>query len=182
MEYQREAFERDEQEGENIEHRRDANGKADSSKMVYRTNGGRVVYGGGGITPDYIVRPLSLSKSSEDLFRRDMFYQFITTYLDGEGQKLRASYGSNRKQFMHSFVIADDVLEKFQTFIKTKNVTVEGKEIHQDDVYIRARLKADIARAFWGNDGWYPVMLQVDPQFQKALTLLPEAMKIAKLN
>jgi len=180
--YQLEAFQREEQEGENLEHRKDAKARADSLRLVYHTNGGRAVYGGGGITPDYIVKPPSLSKSTENLFRRDMFYQFVTAYLDGEGRKIRSVFSADRKSFIRSYAVTDQILDNFQTFTKTKGVSIEEKEFQQDVAYIKARLKAEIARALWGNDGWYPVMLEVDPQFQKAVSLLPEAVKIAKLN
>jgi carboxyl-terminal processing protease len=180
--YQLEAFQREEQEGENLEHRKDAKARADSLGLVYHTNGGRAVYGGGGITPDYIVKPPSLSKSIENLYRRDMFYQFVTAYLDGEGQKLRLAFSADRKSFVRSYAVTDQILDNFQTFTKTKGVSIEEKEFQQDVAYIKARLKAEIARVLWGNDGWYPVMLEVDPQFQKAVSLLPEAVKIAKLN
>ena len=181
-EYQREAFQRDEQEGENLEHKKDAKAKADSLRLIYHTNRGRAVYGGGGITPDYIVKPPSLGKSTENLLRRDMVYQFVAAYLDGEGQKLRSNFGADRKNFVQSYAITDQILDNFQTFIKTKGVSTEEKDFKQDIAYIKARLKAEIARAFWGNDGWYPVMLEVDPQFQKAVGLVPEAVKIAKLE
>ena len=52
--YQEEAFTRDEQEGENIEHKEST---ADTSRPKFKTAGGRVILGGGGITPDFIVKP-----------------------------------------------------------------------------------------------------------------------------
>lgn len=178
--YQREAFEREEEEGENIDHKTDA--KGDSARPVFKTNSGRVVYGGGGITPDYIVKPSVLTENTLNLLRRDMFYQFITTYLDGDGSGLRARYGSDRKDFLRSYQISEDILSAFRTFIQQKEVTNEEKDFEKDLAFIKTRLKAYVARAFWGNEGWYPVMLEVDTQFQKAVALLPEAAKIAKLN
>ena len=182
MAYQREAFERDEQEGENLQHKKDSNHTPDSLGGAYRTAGGRVVYGGGGITPDYIIKPPSLGKSTENLARRDMFYQFASSYLDGKGQMLRSTYGAERKKFMQLFVVTDEILSNFQKFVKTKDISIEEKDFERDLSYVKARLKAEVARALWGNEGWYPVMLGVDPQFQKALTMLPEAVKIAKLE
>ncbi|MBM4161650.1 MAG: S41 family peptidase [Ignavibacteria bacterium] len=182
MAYQREAFEREELEGENLQHRKDSNHGPDSSGGVYYTAAGRVVYGGGGITPDYIIKPPRLGKSTENLLRRDMFYQFASSYLDGEGQMLRSTYGAERKKFMQSYTITPEIVDSYQKFVKTKDISIEEKDFAQDLSYIKARLKAEVARALWGNEGWYPVMLGVDPQFQKALTLLPEAVKIAKLE
>jgi carboxyl-terminal processing protease len=181
-EYEREAFQRTQQEGNNLEHQKDIETKADSSRPVFHTNGGRVVYGGGGITPDYFVKSTSLTQTTQNLGRRDMFYQFVTSYLDGEGRGLRSSYDKDLKGFLRNFDVSDKMLEEFQAFVKNKDVTIDEKDFQKDIDIVKAMLKAQIARAFWGNDGWYPVTLAVDAQFQKALQLLPEAVKIAGLN
>jgi len=181
-EYEREAFQRHEQEGDNLEHEKDIETKADSTRPVFHTSGGRVVYGGGGITPDYIVKPENVTESTQNLARRDMFYQFITSYLDGEGRGLRSTYDKDLKGFLRSFNVSDRILEEFQAFVRDKGVTIEVKDFQKDGSFVKALLKAQIARAFWGNDGWYPVTLELDAQFQKALRLLPEAVKIAKLD
>jgi hypothetical protein len=43
-------------------------------------------------------------------------------------------------------------------------------------------LKAHIARFIWKYEGWYPVMLEIDEQFQKALELMPQAEKMLAVN
>ena len=181
-EYEREAFERVEQEGDNLEHKKDATAKADSGRPVFHTNSGRVVYGGGGISPDYIVKPPAATESMLNIQRRDMFYQFITSYLDARGQAMRSTYGEDVQRFVKTFAVTEEMLQEFRTFIATKGVKLEEKDLQKDILFVKARLKAEIARTFWGNNGWYGVMLEVDPQFQKAMTLLPEAVKFAKLN
>ncbi|MBE0550770.1 MAG: hypothetical protein IH619_00120, partial [Ignavibacterium sp.] len=47
---------------------------------------------------------------------------------------------------------------------------------------IVARLKAQIARNFWKNEGWYSILLTSDDQLNKALTLFNEAKDLAKLK
>jgi carboxyl-terminal processing protease len=182
VEYQREAYERNEQEGENLEHKKDAVLKADSSRPMFHTNGGRVVYGGGGITPDYIVKMPAATESFANLGRRDMFYQFVSSFLDVRGQTLRSMYGQDMIRFIRTYEVAEDMLQEFRTFAKTKGVTFEEKDLQKDLVYVKARVKAEIARFLWGNNGLYRVMLEVDPQFQKAMTLLPEAIKFARAD
>jgi carboxyl-terminal processing protease len=181
-EYEREAFDRVEQEGDNLDHKNDATTKADSGRPVFHTNAGRVVYGGGGITPDYIVKPPAASDFMQNLQRRDMFYQFITSWLDARSQSLRSTYGEDVQRFVKSFVVTEDMLQDFRTFVTTKGLKVDEKDLQKDLVFVKARFKAEIARSFWGNNGSYSVMLEVDPQFQKAMALLPEAIKFAKLN
>ncbi len=178
--YQREAFERNEEEGENIQHDNEA--KRDSTRPIFKTNAGRVVYGGGGITPDYIVKPATLTENTLNLLRRDLFYEFVTAYLDREGRSLRSHYGSDLSSFIKNYTISPEMLNAFKTFIAEKKVVNNEQDFEKDKSFITSRLKAYVARAFWGNDGWYPVMLEVDTQFQKAISLLPEAARIAKLN
>lgn len=177
-EYQREAFDRDEEEGENINH----TVEGDSTRPVYRTSGGRVVYGGGGITPDYVVKGNALTPLTQTILRRGLLDQFAVSLLDVEGSTLRSKYAGNFSLFRDSFLVTDGMMKDFRSTISKSEVTVDEKEYQKDLAYLKLRLKATIARSFWGNDGWYPLMLTADAQFQKALTLFPEAEKIAGLN
>ena len=181
-EYQKEAWDREEQEGDNLEHTKDLKVKGDSLHPVFHTNGGRVVYGGGGISPDYIVKPPSASEFMQNLVRRDMFFQYTTSYLDARGKSIKAAYGDDVQRFVGSYDISDEMMQEFRSFAKTKGMTIEDKDLQKDLVYVKARIKAEIAAVYWGNGGRYRVILAVDPQFQKAIALIPEAVKFAKLN
>ncbi|HDZ58972.1 MAG TPA: S41 family peptidase, partial [Ignavibacteriales bacterium] len=55
-------------------------------------------------------------------------------------------------------------------------------DFDKDKNYITARLKAQIARNYWKNEGWYVVLLKVDKQFMKAVTLFDEAKDLAHLK
>lgn len=187
--YRREALDRDEAEGDNITHSMDANAGADSARPRFTTGGGRIVFGGGGITPDYIVKPGELSELTKDLLRRDVFFPFINAYLNEEGQEIRTKYASGLKGFDETFTVSDKTLRDFVAFIEDKNVKDKKKDSKVDEAafekdrdFIKARLKANIARSVWGDEGWYNVMLDVDTQLQKALTLFPEAQRIAGLQ
>ena len=177
-EYQREAFTRQEREGENIEHTEER----DTTRPMYRTHDGRVVYGGGGITPDYVIKNAPLTPFTRALLRRGLFDQFVTAYLDGKGLSIRSAYGKNREAFEQSFKVTEDLLKDFRSYITQRDVTINQEDYDKDVGFFRVRLKATLARSFWGNEGWYPLMLQIDPPFRKALSLFPEAEKIAGLN
>ena len=176
--YQREAYTRQEKEGENIAHTEER----DTTRPMYHTHDGRVVYGGGGITPDYVVKNAPLTPLTQSLLRRALFEQFVTAYLDGKGLKIRSTYGKDLRAFERSFSISDELLSDFRSFVTQRDVKIDEKEYDKDLTFIKVRLKATLARSFWGNEGLYPVMLQVDPPYRKALTLFPEAEKIARLD
>jgi carboxyl-terminal processing protease len=179
--YQNEAYQRNEQEGDNLEHTADTNGRADSARPQFSTNAGRTVYGGGGITPDYIVKPDTVTSFTASLRRRDLFSAFVVQYLDGPGFELRKTYGSDFKKFRSSYAVSNAMMDDFRTFVVSKGVTIDEKGFKTDRDYIVATLKANVAKAFFGTEAEFPFYLDLDKQFQKALSLFPEAERIAGL-
>lgn len=177
--YQEEAFTREEQEGENIEHKETS---ADTSRPKFKTAAGRMILGGGGITPDYIVKPGTITKYAVQLNRRNLFYEFITGWLTRNGERIKSKYGADFQGFNRSFTVDDAMMNEFIAFSKEKKVDFVEADYAKDKDYLQARLKAYIARNFWNNEGWYSVLLGIDNQVKKAVSLFPEAEKLAKLN
>lgn len=175
--YQREAFERDEKEGENIAH----TAEKDSINPIFYTTAGRKIYGGGGITPDFIVKPLTMTSYTTNLFRKNIFYEYVAQYLSGNGQNFKDKYKSF-EDFNLNYKIEDEFVNNFVEFGIKKGTELKKEEFEKDKEFIRMRLKAFIARNFWGNEGWYPIVLSEDNQLQKAIDVLPEAAKIAHLK
>ncbi|MSP64436.1 MAG: S41 family peptidase [Ignavibacteria bacterium] len=176
--YQKEAFERQEVEGDNIEHKND---KADSTKSVYYTlREKRKIYGGGGITPDFVVKSSSSTEYTVSLLRKNIFYEFVAKYLTEK--PLSDNLKSTLENFNKSFNFSDEEMNEFTKYANDKGVKTNSEQYEKDKNYIKGRLKAHIARNYFGNVGWYKVILEYDNQLQKAVNLLPEASKIAKLN
>ena len=129
-----------------------------------------------------MVKAPAFTASTQSILRRGLVDQFVSTYLDGKGLRIRAEYAKDWNRFKNSFTITEDLFDEFRSFLTKHEIKIDEKDLEKDRPFIKTRLKATFARNFWGNEGWYPMMLQVDTQFQKALTLFPEAEKIAKLN
>src|SRR5208283_2271084 len=66
-------------EGNNIEHTED--NPNDSAEEIYHTLDGRVVYGGGGITPDYIIDNDSVSHFTINLVLKNIFVEFTDRWM-----------------------------------------------------------------------------------------------------
>ena len=177
-EYYSEVNEREEQEGDNINHE----AETDSTKPVYKTSGGRIVYGGGGISPDYIIKSGKITEYTTNLLRNNIFYQFVLSYLDQNSETTKKEYGNDLQKFNNEFEINDKLEKSFITFAGNKNVEFNSENYQTDRGYILARLKAQIARNFWKNEGWYSVLFKEDNQVAKALTLFNEAKDLAKLK
>lgn len=179
QDYYSEISDREESEGENIEH----TAEKDSTKPTYKTLiKKRTVFGGGGITPDYIVKSESLTEYTQNLLKENLFYSFVLGYLDTHSNEIKQKFGDNLSKFRKEFIISPELLNSFINFAKTKKVEFNQSDFDKDKDYIAARLKAQIARNFWKNDGWYSVLLEGDTQFRKALELFNEAKDLANLK
>lgn len=177
--YQMEAFRREEVEGDNIEHTEEA--RSDSTAQVYHTASGRKVLGGGGITPDFVVKSGSVTGLVQTVWRRNLFFDYIKEYIEGEGAILRTEY-KDIAAFRSRYEISETMMNEFRAYLLKKEVKVDEKEFATDLPLIKARLRAQIAQMFFGTEGAIAILVEVDSQVQKALTLFPEAAKIAKLN
>lgn len=168
----------DEVEGENLEHK----AENDSARPAFKTASGRKVFGGGGITPDYIIKQESRSSYSAELLRKGTFFDYSSKYMDHHSNQLRQEYEGKLKTFVSNFEVTDEMLKDFLKLAEKKEIEFKEEQYKQDLEWIKARIKAQIGRSIWGNEGWFPVMLKNDIQFQKAITLFPEAKRIAGLH
>uniref|UniRef100_A0A7V2ZJW5 S41 family peptidase n=1 Tax=Ignavibacterium album TaxID=591197 RepID=A0A7V2ZJW5_9BACT len=177
--YYSEITDRDESEGENIEH----TAEKDSSKPTFKTLiKKRTVFGGGGITPDYIVKSETLTEYTQNLLKENLFYSYILNYLDNNAKEIKNKFGNDLNKFRKGFSISNEMMDSFISYAKSKKVEFNKDDFEKDKDYIAARLKAQIARNFWKNDGWYSVLLEGDSQFNKALKLFNEAKDLANLK
>ncbi|MBI2418580.1 MAG: S41 family peptidase, partial [Ignavibacteriales bacterium] len=136
------------------------------------------VYGGGGISPDFIVKSDKLTDFSASLLRKNVFYTYSLQYINGHGKDIQAKYGNDLRAYKKGFFISESGLKDFLDYAKTKGVTIDQKDLDKDKDYIFARLKAQIARNYWKNEGWYMVLLDADKQMVKAFTLFDKAKEL----
>ena len=111
-----------------------------------------------------------------------IFSEFNNGYMDRNGKQIRQEYDKQLRKFIAGVKITDDVVSEFMELGKKRGVTQNDEQFKKDKEFIRTRIKADIARDLFGNEGWYSIMHSEDNQVQKALTLFPEAGKIAGLR
>lgn len=175
--YYEEVLGREEADSNNLDH----TAEKDSSKPKFKTNGGRIVYGGGGITPDYIVEAGKISNYSFELRKNNVYYQFIREWMDKNGASLRKKYANDVSAFELGFNISDHQLNEFVQFATKLKVKYDAKGYASDKEAIRIRLKAFVARDLFKNAGWYLSLLSNDRQFKKAVSLFSEAAKMKGL-
>lgn len=138
----------------------------DQTKESKYTDSGRIVYGGGGITPDIIMKQVKLSKLVSNLIRNNIFLQFA------------AKTVRSRSDIDKNFTVNDTLLSEFKKFMEMKKVEYSDQEIQEDRTYIETYMKAYILSVQFGSDEEAIVLNEADPQILKALELFPEAHKL----
>ena len=163
--------------------------------LRFETDGGRTVYGGGGILPDYLVPADTISAALRTVIARSLDSEFSRAYLDGEGHDLREEWRGRENEFVRTFA-PDDAL--FQAFVdyaaehgvrivesapadddEERDSVIARSELREARPQIEARVKAYLARRLFGIESFYPVVQTIDPIFMEAMGLWPQAADLA---
>lgn len=139
--------------------------KMDES-LKFTTPGGRIVYGGGGIYPDTFI-PNDTSGASyylSELYYMNVFNHWAVNYLDKYRSKL-----VDFKLFMNGFTITTPMFEQFIAYATKLGVEERPLDIVTSRNVIKNRMKAELARHVWDDDGYYSVYLQDDLDVQSAI-------------
>lgn len=165
-------------EGDNLEHKNDIQ---DSTRPAYKTMGGRTVYGGGGITPDYIVKLDTLTNYSVQMRRLNLFYIYTEKYMSNNRSRIESMY-KTVNEFRDNFFVSETMMDELKNLASEKGIALNESEFEQDSEFIKASIKFQIARDIWGNNGSYAVWVGNDEQFLKAISLFDEAVKLSELK
>jgi carboxyl-terminal processing protease len=144
--------------------------KNDTSK-VYRTQAGKKVYGGGGISPDYFIAadttrmgPVTLKAYSKGIIN-DFGYKY---YLSN--RRVKEEF-KNPIDFSKRFTMSPENWQIFTQLGLKDSISILNIN-DSDRIYLAKALKASIARQLWRNEGYFEVYNAEDESIQKALEVL----------
>ena len=141
--------------------------------LKYKTDGGRIVYGGGGIMPDLFM-PADTSFSSKlytNLVRKGIFNRYTVDYAMAHRDNLKAEYPAFT-QYNDRFKVTDAMIDAVKKAAETEKVEWNEEDYKRSEKYIKLQIKALIARNVWEMQQYYEVTLREDPVIEKALQVL----------
>jgi carboxyl-terminal processing protease len=149
---------------------------------LYQTRAGRTVVGGGGITPDFIIKNRdTLTDFAVKLRMSRITNEFVTNVL-GSGKEIAARYNNDFNNFNSGFEVTEEMYQKFRELAESKEIEWNEEEFQIDKDWLATDIKATLANVIWGYDKRIQVYFEIDKQIQKAITLFPEAERIARLK
>ncbi len=181
---------------ENYEHELDERGKsgeffiADSiknnPKMRFKTKGGRLVYGGGGVTPDiFVPRDTShITRYLLELYGKNILREYALSYANTNRKTLEKQPFSS---FLNGFVISDAMLEEVKKLANSSEIKFNAAEFGRSKEFIKLQIKANIARHIWQrnmknglNNEFYQIIYSQDPIVTTATKQFGKAEKLER--
>lgn len=144
------------------------------SLKYYTLKEHRVVYGGGGIMPDYYV-PLDTTKYTR--FHREMSAHSLIInaslrYVDQQRKALKKQYPTFAR-FQQEFEIPASVTDGILAEAEKQNIkSKDDEELKTTMPYLKLQLKALVARDLWDTSQYFAVMNESNDVVKRALELM----------
>lgn len=143
--------------------------KANRPKPVFHTEMGRVVYGGGGITPDVELEEVKYPRLVEDLESKQLFFKYAVRY------------AAKHQQAPARYAITPAIREDFVTMIKSEKFDFDPDSLQAAQRFVDTGLRRELARRYAGDEEAYRVAIEDDDQVRSAAALFEKAPTLPKL-
>ncbi|MCZ2223702.1 MAG: S41 family peptidase [Chitinophagales bacterium] len=145
----------------------------DSSHLqhIYKTPKGKIVYGGGGILPDIIVKEdsLKLSKNILHLYNTNILNKVaLQIYLNNKTtfEKLKTP-----EAFYNNFVLTESIWKNIEILALQSSIPITNTTKEERN-YVLSDIQKIVAKYLFGNVGFYKVSNKSDKMVLKSLELL----------
>jgi carboxyl-terminal processing protease len=129
-------------------------------RPMFKTKSGRVVYGGGGITPDLEITPDSLPPLALEIERRGLPFRFANRWANAHPKTASP---------------AAPPWSEFEAFLREQSVSFEPAALAAVRPTLERSLRRELGRRYGGGEGAARVGLEDDPVYQRALEALRNA-------
>jgi carboxyl-terminal processing protease len=162
---------------------RDNNAPVRPSGPAMRTDTGRTVYGGGGITPDEIVSP-DLVNAAQNRLRSPIFF-FAREVASGrvagfEKFKVDRPIDYDHVIDANDFPSSNEFYQAFRNYVaKDENFKALLPTVDRNRQFVESQLRYNLAMAAYGTVTATQVLMRHDSQVAKAVEVLPRARELA---
>ena len=127
--------------------------------LKFETKNGRIVYGGGGITPDIYV-PLDTSFTTEfyaQTLRKGLINKFTLSYVN-QNRKALVEYYPNVETFDQTFMADEEFLAEFLEYCAKEEIDIDKDQVAKSSKVLGLQLKGLIARNLFSGEAYYYVV------------------------
>lgn len=143
----------------------------------------RVVYGGGGIMPDYFV-PVDTTLYTDyhrNLVAKGVILNVTLKYVENHRKELLNKY-KKFSDYKDKFEVNEALINELIAAGDAAKIEMKKDQFKISEPLIKIQLKAMIARDLWDMSEYYKVMNDINPTIQKAVEILQSGDYERKLN
>ena len=147
------------------------------------TDTGRAVYGGGGISPDEVVKPGTINASERHL--RDVLFAFSLELITGRVAGFESYRVQRAIEFDHDlasddFPVTDTLFGQLKKFAASKPAfKVTPDQLDKSRTFAERQLRYNVLSAAYGYRTATQVFNDADPQIGRAVDAMPRARELA---
>lgn len=147
------------------------------------TDTGRAVYGGGGIAPDEVAKPIKYGFPEARV--TDAVFAFALELAMGrvagfESYKVQRPIEYDHDLLPTDFAITDALFKEFKRFVTARPVfKVTPEQLERVRPFAERQLRFELATAAYGSLAAVQVFNDTDPQIAKAVDVMPRARELA---
>jgi carboxyl-terminal processing protease len=138
-------------------------------KPEYRTEMGRIVYGGGGIAPDVELVEVKLPHVMEDLEAKQVFFKFAV------------KYAAKHKEAPANYALTSGIRDEFMQLLRDEKVEVNADSLADAKKWVDNSIRRELGRRYGGEEEAYRIALEDDEQVKAAAALFDKAPTLPKL-
>ena len=148
------------------------------NQKKYYTKSGRIVYGGGGITPDIIITNNDVYEEST---RKVYFHEDRLLFKYANYIKLNDTIPKAYHLLINEFNINQ---KNFFKWLQDNDIefNIDHLSKEQDWIFISKRIKAELANTIWGRNYYYKALIQTDKQVVGAIDQFDSSEELIKKN
>ena len=149
-----------------------------------RTDGGRAVYGGGGIAPDEVAKPAKITQAEAKL--SDSIFAFALELVTGRVPGFEAYKVQKPIEFRHDlkdtdFPVTDALFRELKKFAASKpEYKATPEQLERSRAFVERQLRFELSTAAYGMMAALQVLNENDPQIARAVDALPRARELAQ--
>lgn len=144
----------------------------DSLKVKTLVNG-RIVYGGGGISPDKFVAldTTHNSKYYRNILAKGLLNQFAIKYVDSHRKEIKKQYKKD-SDFVNNFVVTDEMLNGIKEMADAEKIEFNQEEFERCKPLLRTYIKGLIGRDTYESETYFKVVNLDNDIFKEAVRII----------
>lgn len=164
---------------------RDENSDETPKGVASRTDTGRQVYSGGGITPDVLVKPrtITLERGRVEQKIASPVFAYALDLVNGrvkgfENYKVDKAVVYDYDITASDYTITPELFQGFKQYA-AETYKIPASQVDSEREFVERTLRSELVTAAYGSQTSFQVSNEYDDQLLKAIDLLPEAKQLA---